>query len=220
MNTLETQVLRMIGEDTSSPDVFTDDDTGMAHIRDSLNAAIEEICMVTGSVKRRYTLPLAANHHFYRLDVRQDQIAWPTNAWLTGVQRRLERVDFNWLIDYNPRWLINRGTVERYFMVGLEIIGFHPVPSTSVNLIEIEAVVIPDRYTADDERIKIRDDMEEAAIEFAVGEFYASRGDAKNAMRHHGKYLRALGLGDLYPEQADRQYQYRTVKQEQVVGLV
>ena len=51
MNELETHVLELIGEDVDSPDVFTDDDAGMAPIRDSINDAIEEISMVSGSNK-------------------------------------------------------------------------------------------------------------------------------------------------------------------------
>ena len=58
MNTLETHVLELIGEDTDSPDVFTDDDDGMAQIRGSLNDAIEEIIIVSGSYKENYHLPL------------------------------------------------------------------------------------------------------------------------------------------------------------------
>ena len=58
MNTLERHVLELIGEDPDSPDVFTDTEDGMKPIRDSLNDAIEEISMVSGSNKRVYTLPL------------------------------------------------------------------------------------------------------------------------------------------------------------------
>jgi len=206
MNTLETHVLELIGEDTSSPDVFSDDDTGMAPIRESLNDAIEEISMLTGSGKRTYHLPLKADHHFYRLDFRQDDIAWLTNVWIFGRRRRLDQVDFNWLLQYNPRWLHNSGPPERYFMIGVDIVGFHPMADTSSDILEIEAVVIPDRYTSDEERIKLRDDYQWAAVYYAVGEFYAGRGDAKNAIANHNKYLKRLGIQQLYPEQAEREY--------------
>ena len=58
MNALETKVLEMVGEDTTTPDVFTDDETGMAPVRDSLNDAIQEIVSLTGSKVSKYYLPL------------------------------------------------------------------------------------------------------------------------------------------------------------------
>ena len=53
-NVLEREVMRLIGESADSPDAFTN----ITSIRDSINDAIEEITVVTGSVKRDYTLPL------------------------------------------------------------------------------------------------------------------------------------------------------------------
>ncbi len=77
MNELETHVLELIGEDPDSPDVFTDDDTGMAPIRNSINDAIEEISMVSGSNKRTYTLPLRITTNWYRLAMEQGVFGWP-----------------------------------------------------------------------------------------------------------------------------------------------
>ena len=47
MNLLEKQVLRLIGEDPSSPDVFLDTDAGVAPVREALSDAIQEIVMLT-----------------------------------------------------------------------------------------------------------------------------------------------------------------------------
>ena len=110
MNELETHVLELIGEDPDSPDVFTDDDTGMAPIRDSINDAIEEISMVSGSNKRIYTLPLRTTTNWYRLSMEQGVFAWPVNIWLVGIGRRIEQKDFTWLTGYNPRWMYNTGS--------------------------------------------------------------------------------------------------------------
>ena len=50
MNDLEKLTLQTIGESVDAPDVFTD--ANITPIRDSLNDAIEEIALVTGSSKR------------------------------------------------------------------------------------------------------------------------------------------------------------------------
>ena len=53
MNAVETKVLELIGESTTSPDVFVDTAAGMAPIRDSINDAIQEITILTGGNKRQ-----------------------------------------------------------------------------------------------------------------------------------------------------------------------
>ena len=58
MNALEKEVLKIIGESTSSPDVFVDTDAGLDPIRDSINDAIQELCMVTGAYQLKYYLHL------------------------------------------------------------------------------------------------------------------------------------------------------------------
>jgi hypothetical protein len=64
MNALETHVLELIGESTDSPDVFTDDDEGLEPIRESLNDAIEEIVLVTGSYTEKYQILLVEDQSF------------------------------------------------------------------------------------------------------------------------------------------------------------
>ena len=218
MNDLETQVLERIGENISSPDVFVDTDAGMAPIRDSLNDAIEEITMLTGSVKRQYRIPLKSDQGFYRLDFRQGEVAWITNVWLVGIKRRLSQKDFHWLVKYNPRWLWNTGTPERYCMAGTRNLCIHPKPSGSSDMLEIDAIIVPDRYSSDTDRIMLRDNFQFAAVNYAVGEYYASRGNAKQAIRNHGVYLEKLGLQGMYPPQAERTYQYATRKAGDLTG--
>jgi len=212
MNELETHVLELIGEDTSSPDVFTDTDEGMKPIRDSLNDAIEEISLITGANRRTYTLPMRSDTNWYRLSMTQGTFAWVMNAWLVGIGRRLEQKDFEWLIRYNPRWMVNTGTPERYCVIGKDWICVHPAPSADSDAIELDIVVIPDRYTDDSERIKIRDAHHWGAVHFAVGEYFASRGDAQRATLHHNIYLKKLNILDLYPQTAERTWGYKTEK--------
>lgn len=213
MNTLETMVLEQIGEDPDSPDVFTDDSTGLAQIRDSLNDAIEEIAMLTGSNRRDYHLNLMDDMAFYRLHFSADEIAWITDAWLVGQSRRLEQTDIFRLNRHNPRWLEQTGTAEAYFPIGTEYIGVWPRPSADGDVLTLTCVVIPGRYTDEDDRIKLRDKYQYAAVDYAVGEYYASRGDAKSAMYHHGEYLKKVGVQTAYPQANERRWSYKTVKE-------
>lgn len=214
MNELETQVLQYIGENTDSPDVFTDDSTGMAPIRESLCDAIEEISMITGSTKRDYHLPLEQDSNFYRLKWNKDNYAWVTDAWLVNQKLRLEHTDLIRMNNHNPRWLQNTGPPKAYFPVGLDVLGVWPRTTSDTDIIALTCVVIPDRYTEDTERIKLRENYQWAAVFFAVSEYWAGRGDAKTAMTFHQMYLEKLGLQNLYPMSAEYVPGYKTNKEQ------
>jgi hypothetical protein len=215
MNDLERMTLEMIGENTSSPDVFTDDITGMAQIRDSLNDAIEEISLVTGSSKQVYYLNLTSGIFLYRLVFTRGQFAWVTDAWLRGHNRRMEQTDLTRLENYNPRWMLSSGTPHSYFPIGTDIIGVFPKPASSDLIIELTCVIIPERYTIEIPTVKLKDSFQWAAVHFAVGEYYASRGDAKQALYHHGQYMEKLGIQSIYPLSTERKWSYKTTKEPQ-----
>ena len=206
MNRVESHVISLIGEDPDSPDVFTDDSTGMEPIRDSINDAIEEISLLTGSVKRKYQVALRQDRTFYRFSFSSDSIAWITDVWLITQKRRLTQTSFIRLIGDNPRWLYNTGTPLSYFPIGFNFYGFYPKPSSDTDLAEITAVVIPKRYASDADRVTLRKNWEWAAAHYAVGEFYVSRGDAKQAIYHHNKYLSRMGVNTQYPAANERQW--------------
>jgi len=213
MNSLETHVLELIGEDTTSPDVFLDTSSGIAQIRDSLNDAIEDIAIVTGGQKRMYHLPLEGGCTFYRLRWTMDHFAWFTDAWLVGQKRRLEQTDLVKLFAYNPRWMLNSGSPQSYIPVGKNIVGFWPRPSGDTDVVAFNCVVIPDRYTTDTDRIKLRDNYKWAAVHYAVSEYWASRGDAKTAEYHLGKFLEKAGILTEFPMYADANNTLKTNKE-------
>jgi hypothetical protein len=216
VNALESQVLELIGESTTAPDVFTDDATGMAQIRVSLNDAIEEISMLSGSVQRNYHMLLRANQTFYRMDFRADRFGWITDAWLTSPKRRLEQTDLIKVTTHNPRWLKNSGNPTAYGQIGPDVFFVWPCPAAEL-IVELICVVIPERYAEDYDRVRLRSMFQNAAIRFAVGEYYASRGDAQQAVYHHQKYLEIMQGAGLYPKSYERSYWYRTEKNTQAV---
>lgn len=207
MNEIESHVLDIIGENSDSPDVFTEDN--IDPIRDSINDAIEEISILQGINKKKYYLPLKASRNFYRLDL---NIAWVDSVWLYGIGRKLDQKSFTWLIDFNPRWMYNAGSPEFYCQVGDNVICVHPAPSDDVDTLEINAVVAHKRYTTDTDKIQLRENTKWAVVHYAVGEFYAGRGDAKTAVYHHNQYLNRLGIQGLMPELGDKIWHHRTYK--------
>lgn len=214
MNDLETHVLDLIGENSSDPDVFVEGSEQFEQIRGSLNDAIKEVAMITGLVKRNYYLSLRAEKNFYRLDFTDDEIGWITDVWLLPIGRRLVQKDFIGFNAYNPRWLYNNANPERYALIGLDKICIHPSPSSSDGTLEIGCVVIPKSYTTDTERVKLRDEFKWGVVNYAVSEYYASRGDARRATDYFNRYMRKLGLEDQYPESKERAYHLSTDKRD------
>lgn len=212
MNEVEINILRKIGEDPDNPDVFIEGDASFDLIRDSVNDAIEEIALITGSVIRTYKMPLRANANFYRLQFEHERFAWIKDVWLHGVKRRLIQMDFLSLVNENPRWLYNAGSPVNYFLASEVMIGIHPAPSSSDDMLEITAVVVPDRYSLGTSRLKIRDQFKWAITYYVVSEYYASRGAARQARYHFDMYLDKMGMLHKYPAYGDKVHQYQTIK--------
>ena len=214
MNSLETQVLQLIGENTTSPDVFLDTDAGLEPVRDSLNAAIEEISMLTGMYEERYLIPLYQEQAYYRVDFSRGVFAYVIDGWLYNQNRRLVATSLPKLEASSGRWMIQTGTPTNYFMLGMDVIGVYPRPSGSSDTVELNCAVIPDRYTTSTDRIKLRDDFQKATIHYAVSEYWASRGDAAEARRHFRIYAKHVGITGQYPDSAERNYGFRRTDNE------
>lgn len=213
MNSLEEKVLELIGESTSSPDVFTDDDEGMAQIRESISDAIQEIVMLTGGFKRQYFLPLREGQGFYRFRLAHGDVGWITDVWSVTQQRRLEQSDLIRLSNYDPRWMVSSGNPEAYLPAGQDIIGFYPKPSGSSDVMEITMVEIPSGYKSDADRIKLRTQFQYACVNYAVSDFWSSRGDAAESQKHFQMYLEALGLRQDYAQSMNYTPQAQTRKE-------
>lgn len=210
MNTLEKEVLKLIGENTDSPDVFTDDSVGMAQIRDSLNDAIQEIMMVSGAYRKTYFIPLMEGKSLYRMDWTQDYFGYVIQAWDRNRKYKLQQTDFIKLSTIDPKWLMRTGYPDQYFHVGTNVIGIYMKPSESGTIIECDCVCIPKEYTSDTDDIKIRSTFQRAAVQYAVGEFYASRGDATRATQYFNDYIQTASLKKLQPESGDWRNQFST----------
>lgn len=209
MNDLEKQVCEQIGESTTSPDVFSD----ITPIRDSINDAVAELNMVTGAYVRVYHLPLYVGRHFYRMAWTEGEFGYVVECWDQARKLRLEQTDLITLAATAPWFLKDSGNPDRYFQIGQSFIGIDRSPSASGKVLELTCVAIPARYTDDSQSVKLAGQSKRAAVEFAVSEYYASRGDAGRATEHLQKYLEFGNIAQLRPQQPERTFAYSTVKQ-------
>jgi len=209
MNSLETHVLRLIGENIASPDVYTDDDTGLAPIRASLNDAIEELCMVTGHYRRRYFLALQEERPVYRLAPENDYMGWILNVWDRSNHRPLEMTDLTTLAAVDPWFLKLNGPVTHWYQMGWEHVGFYRRPASKGTVLEMDCMMVPRPYTYSTEPIKLRDNWQRGAVYRAVSDYHAIRGDAARATEYYQRYLEIAGLMSLNPLGPERFWQFR-----------
>jgi hypothetical protein len=207
MNNLEKEVLKLIGENTNTPDVF--DATGILQIRDSLNAAVQQLCMVTGSYTKKYYLPLRTDARFYRMEWKTDHFGYVVNCWDRKRHKRLEQTDLLKLSAEDPIWINRNGFAEKYFHIGYEYLGIYMRQSQSDTVLELDCVVIPKAYTTDTDPVKLRESFERAAVQFAVSEYFASRGDAERATKWINSALETSNLKRLNPTQTERKWQWQ-----------
>jgi hypothetical protein len=207
-NTIEKTVMDLIGENSESPDVFTDA-SGIEEIRSHVNDAIEEICVITGCHKRVWHVPLRGNSVFYRLDQGRDQFAWFDTVYLIGTKRLLEQTDFEGLEWLDSRWMSSTGTPSHYAPIGVSKFAIYPSAASDSDTLEITGVAVPSRYTEDTDRIKLRKSFEWAVVNRAVSEFWATRGDAASAAKAFGLYASEVGLTKMYPEYYERRWQFQ-----------
>lgn len=203
MNDLEKNVIQLIGESATSPDVFSD----ITPIRDSANSAIQELCALTGSYVQTYHMPLYTDRHFYRMGWLHDHFGYVLEAWDRQSKYRLERTDVLSVSIQDPWFLKRSGDPLKYFEVGHSIIGIDRAPSSDGKVLELTCAAIPKAVATDSDPVKLRDVFKRAAVHYAVSEFYASRGDATRAKEWYEKYLEAAGLMNLRPDQAERVWQ-------------
>jgi hypothetical protein len=211
MNDLEKQVLKIIGENTTTPDVF--DSSRIIHIRDSVNQAVQQICMVTGSYRKKYYLSLQEDLQFYRMVWKTDYFGYVIQVWDRNRHFRLRQTDVLKLDAEDPWWMQHTGNPEQYFHIGYQFLGIYMKPSSGNLVLELDCVVIPKPYTSDIEPVKLRESFENAAVQIAVSEFYASRGDASRATDWLNKGIETAGLKQLHPQMAERQWQLGGYKQ-------
>jgi hypothetical protein len=204
INAIEKEVLKLIGENVSSPDVFVDTEAGMEPIRDSINDAIAELCMVSGAYKQTYFLPLVAGQFIYPLTWSADDFGYVLQAMDRSRHMRLDQTDPLALGMTDFKWAESTGDPSHYYHIGYNHVGIYRTPTTSGAVIELECVCIPKRYTTGAELVKVRGNHQRACVFFAVSEFYASRGDAKRAVEWHTQYLEVADLMRLKPKATEQ----------------
>jgi hypothetical protein len=206
LNSLEKQVLKTIGENTSDPDVFLDTDAGLDPIRDSLNDGIQELCMATGAYRIPYLLPLETNTWVYTLSWDRDYFGYIVQAWDRQRRYRLEQTDLNKLASMDSEFLQTTGNATHYVHIGYNKIIIYKKPSADGNVLELDCVAIPKPYVYDNSLVKMRANWERGVVYYAVSDFYASRGDANRATYYYNQYIEVANLMKLKPPVYEQQY--------------
>ena len=207
-NNIEKTVMDLIGENSESPDVFTDA-SGIEELRSHINDAIEEVCVITGCHKRVWYVPLRGNSLFYRIDESRDGFGWFDTVYLASNKSLLEQTDFTGLEWLDSRWMSATGTPAYYVPIGASKFAIYPAAASSTDSLEVTAVSIPSRYTLDTDRIKLRKSFEWAVVNRVVSEFWATRGDAGSAAKSFGIYAQEVGLTKMYPEYYEKRWQFQ-----------
>ena len=212
MNKLERQVVAMVGDDPDNPDVFKDTEQGLKPIRRSINDAVQEIILLNGGFSRSFHIPLTEGKTFYSINFNDGFLGWIENVWIVNIKRRLSQTDLHSLRNWDYRWYSSTGTPESYFPIGVNVIGVYPKPSATSDIAEVSAMVIPAPYTNDKQKVRLRKSFEWSVINYAVSEYWCSRGDVATAKKHFQIYLETLGLRTGFKTSKERIHQLRTQK--------
>jgi hypothetical protein len=208
MNDLETHVLRLIAENVDSPDVFVDTSEGLAPIRDSINDAVEELCMVMGHYRRKYLLATHESRALYRLSPQNDEMGWVISIWDRNRKLQLTQTSLGNLAAKDPNFLGQDGPPAYWWQMGWNYLGLFPRPATKGTILELDMIAVPKRYTYDQQPIRLREQWNQAAVFRATSEFYASRGDANRATEYLSRYMETAQIMGLHPEQSERMHQF------------
>lgn len=190
MNDLEMEVLRIIGEDPDSPDVYTSNN--ITQIRDSISDAVEELAVVGAFLKKTFRMPLFNGVNFYKIGFTYSQFVCVTSVYLPDKERLLEQSSVSAIEQHDPNWLTTNNTPEAYAPIGVDKIVFYPSYGEDGHHAEVECVVLPLRYSNDTQKTGLARDLESAPVNYAVAEFYASIGMLDRAARYQPLYESAL----------------------------
>lgn len=213
-NDLELQVMRLIGENVESPDVFVYSESGIAPIRAWVNDAIEEMCMVTGQYRRRYHLYLEADTFLYQLDPANDYISHIISVFDPENRYPLEKTDIVSLLKNDPWAIRHNGTQTHWWQVG-DWFGVHRSPGSAGKILMLDCLAIPKPYVNENEPIDLRKQWRMGTVYRAVSDYHASRHDAARAQEYYLKYLETIGQMGLSPLQRERFWQYGDKRPQQ-----
>ncbi len=191
MNSIENRILRAIGEDPSSPDVFTS--SNLTPIRDSVNDAMEELCTLSDSIVNVYKLPLIADTNLYKMEWAGNQLCYVASVLLPETQKQLRATTLSAVEKYDRRWMSTVGTPTMFFPLGVDLLGLYPMYSDEGYYADIRCVVLPNRYETSTEPIQIRGDWEDAVVNYAVAEYFLGVGDLEKSIRWFSEYSKYAG---------------------------
>jgi hypothetical protein len=188
MQALLREALLLIGEDPDHPDVFHDSSKELEVLKASMLDAMHDVLIATAGYRRKYYLPLASGRNFYKIDFRTDYFLLVHEAIDEITARKLEQKDLLYFLMLDMDWMSHTGTPIYYAQVSKDIICFYPAPSTTGRLIVLDCVCLPKDIAGPASAMQGL--YLQAIVYYAVGEFYASRGDARRASEFFNEFAK------------------------------
>jgi len=205
---IEKRVLRIIGEDVDSPDVFTS--ANITQIRDSINDGIEELCTLTDALVLPYRIPFYPDTYLYRIAFTSAQFCHILRAYLPDKGTPLAHATVGSVAKHDPKWLSASNTPAVYMPVGVKFVGFYPMYAAEGHHVELDCVVLPNRYATDDKVIQLRDDFHDSVVAYAAGEYFLGIGDLDKANYWFGEYAKNTGRFGYRSRRRDKSPTLRT----------
>ena len=167
LSDIKSRVLDIIGEDSAAPTFW--DSTQDGEIEDYINDAVEEACTLIPHYKEDIYLPLLTNKKHYRISPgKGGQFLYISNMRIIPDERDVEMVGAGQVARNDYRWMTSTGRPNRFFRIGVETIRVIPYPEQDGDTLVMSCVVIPPRYTENDELIDIHDTFIGIVVSYAA----------------------------------------------------
>jgi len=206
---IETQILREVGEDLTTP--FKWD--GEGELREAIADGLDEACMVGEYFTQGLTLGMEANVAFYELSAVGFYPLYIKRAFLREQERELDSTSLVSIMTRDKQWQISRGAPREYVQLSPSLIMLYPCYSSDGGALELDVVGTQKHYDDDSEWLTLREELENALIHY--GKYYLfmrSGGRVELALAEYQEYLRGVGAHQQlkHHKQALRQYRYQS----------
>lgn len=190
INTIEQVILEMIQEDLATADNWD----GTDEVRDWIADGIDELCSLGRFYRRRLYVPLRADASVYQFSPTRDVVIQVKGMWLQNQDRRLDQTDFVKLTREDPRWLLTRGSPWQYIILDFTKFLVYPCYSSAQDVVEVDAVLLPEPYTTARDLIEVHDGYEDGLVHYCRSMLYLRiPGRLQDAVGEYQRFLEYAG---------------------------
>ena len=184
-----------LAESSSAPVAWSQDD-----IKAAVNEGYLDFCEQTRMVEREAEIRTVQGLPY--MDMRQ-AFAYP----FLGVRRLYARASSRTLMpssvkardDRDIRWAMGSGLIQRFFMRGLYVLGFWPVPTTREQM-RASITSLPDPMVNDEDEPEIAEEFHDGIELYALYALKCMETEVDVALGYWKIYLTVVELGISYAE--------------------